>query len=166
MVNQAHASYPFLLAVLVGAFFSYGFSDFEIFIILLSAWLPDFDYIYALYQMKKHPEKYRSHHQFMTHAPLLYIPLVLLIIFFNWHIGFLFLYGLLTHFVMDSLIAPDGIRWLYPFSKKFFLWTSYTKGQFDVRQWLASYKKLPVYFFDNLAFVATVFLIVYFVFFK
>ena len=46
MLNQAHISYPFLLALLVGVLFGYHYSTFELFIVMMSAWLPDFAYLY------------------------------------------------------------------------------------------------------------------------
>lgn len=166
MINQAHASYPFLLAVLVGAFFHYNFSSFQILVIMLFAWLPDLDYPLAMYLNKKYPGRHIGHHQFITHAPLFYLPFLLVIAYFDWRIALLALYGLLTHFVMDSLIAPDGIRWLYPFSKKYYLWTGYTKGIFETEAWLQAYKKLPIYKFDNLAFLLTIILVIYLIFLK
>jgi len=156
-------SYPFLLAILVGTFFNFHFSVFELFIIMFFAWLPDFDYPLALYLKSKYPDRHIGHHQFITHVPLFYLPVVIVISFFDWRVGLLAFYGLLTHFVMDSLIAPDGIRWFYPFSKKYFLWTDYTKGVFETKDWLKVYKKLPIYIIDNIAFAITIALVIYFV---
>ena len=164
MINQAHVSYPFLLAVLVGTFFHYHFSSFQLLVIMLFAWLPDFDYPWALYLSKKYPNRQIRHHAFLTHAPLFYLPFLLIIAFFNSQVALLALYGLLTHFVMDSLVAPDGIRWLYPFSSKYYLWTSYTKGIFETEAWLRAYKKLPIYKIDNLAFLLTIILVIYLIF--
>ncbi len=164
MINQAHVSYPFLLAIIVGTFFHYNFSVFQLLVIMLFAWLPDFDYPVALYLSKKYPNKKIRHHEFITHSPLFYLPFLLIIALFDWEIAFLAFYGLLTHFIMDSLIAPDGIRWFYPFSRKYYLWTGYTKGIFETEAWLRAYKKLLIYKLDNIAFLLTIILVIYLIF--
>lgn len=162
MMNQAHISYPFLLAVLIGTLFGYHFSTFELFVIMLSAWLPDLDYLFFVI-FKDKSKKYPSHHYYLTHAPLFYLPFLLVLFWYNWKLGWLVFYGLTTHFVMDSLISSEGVRWFYPFRKKFYLWTDYTRNAGNVREWLAIYKKLPIYIYDNLAFFLTIGLVLYLV---
>jgi len=164
MVNQAHISYPFLLALLLGTLFGYSFNTFELLVIILAAWAPDFDYIYFIIFNTGKPHEAKTHHYYITHAPLFYVPFLVILALFSWQLALLIFYGFLTHFIMDSLIASEGIRWLYPFKKDFYLWTSYTKGLYKMEDWLKAYKKMPIYFFDNIAFLVTVVLVFYIAF--
>ncbi len=160
MVNQAHFSYPFLIASMLSIAFGHLVSVQEAFVLLFAAFAPDIDFLAEMYLKKKYPKKVINHHDFITHAPLFYVIFVVGISIWNIKYGMLAVYGLLTHFIMDTLISPHGIRWLYPFKNKFYLWTDFTKGLDDTDKWLAAYKKLPIYKYDNIAFVITIVLVI------
>lgn len=160
MINQAHFSYPFLLALLVAMLIGHSFTLVEVLIILWASVLPDVDFIIGMWHEFRHPEDRKSHHGYITHAPLVYVPFLLILGWYQAKLALFIGYGLLTHFIMDSLVAGDGIRWLYPFKKKFYLWHNATKDLYGF-EWLKKYKELPVYTFDNIAFVLTVVIVIY-----
>ncbi len=160
MINQAHFSYPFLIALLFGIAFGHLLSIQEAFVLLFFSFAPDIDFLAEMYLNRKNPTKIVNHHKFITHAPLFYV--LFLAILSIWSVKFALLssYGLLTHFVMDTIVAPHGIRWLYPFKKKFYRWGDFTKGIDDTNKWLMAYKRLPIYKYDNIAFFITVILVI------
>jgi hypothetical protein len=67
-----------------------------------------------------------SHRNHFTHAPLVWLTIGIFIFFISLYFNSLFLKCLAlilwicswTHFALDSL--EDGIRWFWPFNKKFF----------------------------------------------
>ncbi|MGB0757321.1 MAG: metal-dependent hydrolase [Patescibacteria group bacterium] len=160
MINQAHFSYPFLLALLIAMLIGHSFTLGEVFVILTASVFPDVDFLFGMWSEFKHPEKKESHHAYITHAPLVYVPIIIVLMVIEMKLGLLVMYGLLTHFIMDSLVAPDGIRWLYPFKDKFYLWTKITKDLYGFA-FLNKYRSLRLYTVDNIAFLVTVVIVVY-----
>ena len=160
MVNQAHFSYPFLLWLLISIIFGHLVTTQEAFMVLFAALAPDIDFLLEIYLTRKNPNKISNHHNFITHAPLFYMPFVIGIGIWNIKYGILVFYGLATHFLMDTLISPRGIKWLYPFKGKYYSLTDFTKGIEDTNKWLKAYKKLPIYKYDNIAFAITVVLVI------
>jgi len=96
----------------------------------------------------------------LTHVPLAYsfAPLAL---FFRPGLKIsLICLGLFAHFILDSFFTGDGIRWFYPFSKKFFLFcgkeTKGCHGRYGL-DWLRAYKKTVGY---KLEFISIAFLLI------
>lgn len=92
---------------------------------ILSGEIPDIDLLLFYFLKKKNKDQSKNNHrEFITHVPLFWF-IISLIIF---SLGFLFnskfieilalllLAGTLSHFVFDSI--EYGIRWIEPFSKK------------------------------------------------
>jgi len=159
MINQAHFSYPFLVALLIGISFGYLWTAPEALMLLLSAFLPDVDFLREMYLTRKYPGKIFNHHNFITHTPAFYILFLLGLGLWSTKYALLASYGLTTHFIMDTIVAPRGIRWFYPFKNKYYLLADFTKNIEDTNKWLRAYKKLPIYKYDNIAFVLTVVLV-------
>mgnify|MGYP001596871106 CR=1 FL=1 len=89
------------------------------------AFAPDLDMFYAFLKEKsfRHTGKTFSHRQFITHIPLVWFILGISISFlsqneFVRYFGLIIWFSSWSHFILDS--ENMGVRWLYPFSKKFF----------------------------------------------
>ncbi len=80
--------------------------------------LPDFDAIAAPLLGHRPGQQRLNHHRFVTHTPLLYLLLTVLVALFSptWAIRL----GILTlfHLVLDSWHTDDGVMWLWPFSTR------------------------------------------------
>lgn len=89
------------------------------------AFAPDLDMFYAFWKEKsfKHTGKSFNHRQFISHIPLVWLIAGFIVVIFAKN-QFIQYFGLIiwlsswSHFVLDS--ESLGIRWLYPFSKKFY----------------------------------------------
>ncbi len=85
--------------------------------------LPDLDALVAPLLGHRVGRQRLAHHRFITHAPLFYVLLSLLLAVFSpaWALRV----GLLTlfHLVLDSWHTDDGVMWLWPLStRQFSLW--------------------------------------------
>ena len=82
--------------------------------------LPDLDVIIAFLLRKWRPGvKKLDHHDYLTHTPIFYICLSMLIWFGNGkQQAILFLLITLTHLLLDTWRTDDGIMWLWPVSKR------------------------------------------------
>ncbi len=87
--------------------------------ILLSI-LPDLDSFPAALLGKWKPGQQKlDHHDYVTHTPLFYILLSILIwIGLGEELAILFISVTLTHLLLDSWATDDGIMWLWPLRKK------------------------------------------------
>jgi membrane-bound metal-dependent hydrolase YbcI (DUF457 family) len=85
--------------------------------------LPDLDFFLVFYKKGKFiADDKIDHHDFPSHAPLLYIAVFVLwiLLFPNSEFAAVaFILGTLSHFVIDTF-TTEGILWLYPFSGKKF----------------------------------------------
>ncbi len=86
---------------------------------------PDLDTFYAFWKIKRWivPREKVDHRKFITHAPLLWLAIGLLIYFlsgdpFVKYLGLLVWLGPWSHFALDS--TRHGIMWLWPFSKRLY----------------------------------------------
>ncbi|MEJ0021138.1 MAG: metal-dependent hydrolase [Candidatus Doudnabacteria bacterium] len=89
----------------------------------LFGFFPDLDFFYVFYKKRKFiADEKINHHEFVSHAPLLYLAVFLAWFALfpqTWLVATTFILGTWSHFVIDT-ITTDGIAWLYPFSKKRF----------------------------------------------
>ncbi len=87
---------------------------------MIAALLPDIDLIpFFIKHRSAKLQKNESHRRIWSHAPLLWIAVLLLILSmtdspFAFTACLVFLAGSLTHFLADSI--EDGVFWLWPFS--------------------------------------------------
>lgn len=82
--------------------------------------LPDFDSIPAYLFRSWRPGKMRlDHHDYVTHTPIFYLCLSLLVwIGLGKQPALLFLLLAMTHLLLDSYGTDDGIMWFWPVSKR------------------------------------------------
>lgn len=88
----------------------------------LSGEIPDIDLL--LFYFKKNKKTDSTHREYITHAPLFWLIIAIVISFVGITIGsdpifisgIVLLAGTWSHFILDSI--EYGISWLWPFSKK------------------------------------------------
>ena len=95
----------------------------------LAGELPDIDLIFFYFnQRSASTKKVGEHRDYITHAPLFWLVISLIIVGIGWaagsafvrSIGWMILAGTLSHFILDSI--EDGVRWLWPFTgRRFFM---------------------------------------------
>jgi hypothetical protein len=113
-----------------------------------------------LLEQKRKPH-FPKHRLWPSHLPLSYSPLFIFLVFFRpcqlkiWLIGA----GLFSHLLLDSLFWGDGIGWLYPFSKKLFLFKPFKlKGwnnkSEEGERFFSRYQHSFVYYSELIAFLA------------
>lgn len=130
MVLPGHLGGGFLIAKAILSFFHSTLSNTQSGVLIvigtLAGELPDIDLIrYYFEQKKKHPQ-IEHHRLYITHAPLfwLFVCIViscigyLLSSIFIIALGLLILFGTWAHFLLDSI--DFGVMWLWPFSDKFY----------------------------------------------
>ncbi len=107
------------------------------------AFAPDLDMFYGFWKMKafRHTNDTFNHRTFITHTPLPWLVAGVMVMLIGQTIfwrcfGALIWLGSWSHFLFDS--SDTGIRWLYPFSQKFYALknpgigeANHTKGFFN-----------------------------------
>jgi hypothetical protein len=122
---------------------------------ILFGLLPDFDMVIFLkYIIKGERSKLSGttfkHHEFPTHFPLLYSPLIVVAIIIPHIYTLSMVTAVYLHFFMDTFYTSDGIKWLYPFNKKFYLLSSAKTGGKQGIYWEKEYQTT---FFYKLEFI-------------
>lgn len=82
----------------------------------LAGLLPDLDVVATLFMNREQRLEQRvQHHRYVTHTPVFYIALTVLLSLFL-PAGTALLFGVLTltHLLLDSWATDDGIMWLWP----------------------------------------------------
>ncbi|MFC1728408.1 metal-dependent hydrolase [Nanoarchaeota archaeon] len=154
---MSHMSYPALLFVIISKLFGITYSISDLLILILFAALPDFDFLFhRLVKRGKFDAGFR-HHDWFTHWPITYLPLVVLLIIFPTFKMLLAVLGLYSHFVLD-LFLGNGIMWFYPFSKKKY-------GFFKITgchgwDWFKVYRGKLIYKFDVIATIAIIVIVI------
>lgn len=105
--------------VLLSNYFGISITVFSVLLVICVFLLPDID-IFAEYLVHKQiGGKATGIHREYTHYPLLYIPFLgLIFVMFGSFWFLLLLFGVLFHFIHDSIGLGWGIKWLWPISKK------------------------------------------------
>jgi hypothetical protein len=88
----------------------------------LAGLLPDLDALVVMAAKRQRPHQQKvQHHKYVTHTPLFYLVLTVLLSLFV-PAGTALLFGVLmfTHLVLDSWMTDDGIMWLWPLDHKQF----------------------------------------------
>ncbi len=107
---------------------------------ILFSLLPDIDF--AIYFFKeKQLDEFAHEHRDITHNPIIFIGIGFIILSF-WSIAVAWLFAALSfwHFLHDSIPKGGGwgIRWLYPFSKKYYKFFAGKDGK-SARQFVVSW---------------------------
>jgi len=107
-----------LSAIFVSGYFNMHLGELLIIGGILFALGPDADFLLHFFKSGISREDYQ--HRNMIHYPLLYLPVGTLIAYSlggeKW--ALLFFVASLAHFIHDSIAIGWGIKWLYPFSDK------------------------------------------------
>lgn len=92
---------------------------------ILFALLPDIDGILLIIRRIK-GEKSKAfgaefkHHEYPTHFPIIYSPLIILAIVLPNIYTISIVTGIYLHLFLDSFYTSDGIKWLYPLKDKYY----------------------------------------------
>lgn len=123
-----------LLSIWISRFFQ---TDLTLVLVLAGvffALLPDADFFVEFVKHGNVGGKVIREHREITHFPLLYAPLfVLILVIFGAKWTALFVLSLLAHFLHDSVGIGWGIKWFWPFSKKSYKLFSEKNGRFSSR---------------------------------
>lgn len=119
-----HAFFGILAAGLAGVLLGIGgLLHQELFILgVIFGILSDVDYVYYLGRHGLRPAKYsHEHRQALTHSFFPHL-LISIILFFLWGklYGLIYFFAVVSHLLLDSVHRPWGIRWLWPFSQKYY----------------------------------------------
>lgn len=110
--------------------------------------LPDLDFILVYLTKGRSRVMYEDayQHRIFPHKPLVFIPLGMAAIsFFSLSWAILFGLGIFFHLLHDSIGIGRGIQWLYPFSKKHFVFLYFYT---PVKNKKVPGKKFGVYVWD------------------
>lgn len=126
MLWFGHLAFGYLTSLMFLFLFGTDFSESQLrlitLVVIFSAIIPDFDIIYSYFKFKSlRYQKGTSHRNWISHSPICYLIIGILIFFiFNFSfysfLGLAFIFGSFSHFIADSV--QYGVMWLYPFSKK------------------------------------------------
>lgn len=87
---------------------------------VLSALMPDIDSVG--YIINKHNFSIKYNHRIFLHHPIFFILLGIILFFvLNKFWAIIFIASTLGHFCFDTITSTQGIQWLYPFSKKYYI---------------------------------------------
>lgn len=171
MLPPGHFSAGYLLADAIVRVVHPSLSQSQLHWVLFSGaffgFAPDLDMFYAFWKEKGFHQTALNfnHRQFISHTPIVWLGFGLLTMLVGgtqfWHyIGLMVWLGAWSHFLLDS--TDYGIRWLYPFSAKFFSLTSPGYGEPNLavgffRHWknlvVQYYRRTPYTFFAEIVLV-------------
>ena len=90
-----------------------------------------------------------------THFPIVYSPLIILVILLPNIYTISIVTVIYVHLFVDSFCTSDGIKWLYPFNKKYYgFLNDKTKGKHGIL-WQNEYMTTPLYKIEFVLLVAT-----------
>lgn len=160
MQTISHIAYPALTFIAGAHVLGFEYRVEHLVVLTAFSILPDADFIYQIVKRRKFDESYK-HHQWLSHWPVIYTPFIILFFVFPSIYTFLMLFGLFSHFILDSFFCVDGIMWTYPVSKRFTNHFSPVRSDEHGPAWFAQYRKLLIFKLDILAF--SVLLVVLFI---
>lgn len=159
MQTISHITYPALTYTFLTKVTAIPFSTPILITLIFTSVLPDLDVIYQKTILKKPFDHSFQHHQWASHWPVTYLPLILLTALTNNYYALIITLGVYSHLILDTFFAADGIMWLYPFSKKMYcFFDKHTKGHHG-KEWFIIYRTLPIFKVDILCFIALTMLI-------
>ncbi len=123
-----------LLSIWTSWFFQIDLTFSLIFIGIIFSLFPDIDFFVEFIKHGSVGGKIIREHRELIHFPLLYIPVILIVLSLFGIMWATFLsLGLLAHFLHDSIGIGWGIKWLWPFSKRAYKLFSEKNGTFSSR---------------------------------
>lgn len=159
MIPLGHISYPTLVFMLFAYVFKIGYSFSDIMLLIFFSMLPDLDIVVHYILNSGKIDNNARHHAWFTHWPITYTPFLILFLIYHNMNFFLMTFGIYFHLLLDIFFSGDGIMWFYPFSKKYFnFFADKTKNRIGF-EWLAAYKKLPIFKIDIISFSALMFIL-------
>ncbi len=114
----------------------------------------DLDLVYRFYQKgtKVFDGTIGQHRFFPSHTPLAILIISSLIALVNFYWAIFFATGAMLHLLLDTLFFPEGINFLYPFSKKMTTLLTIKTHPFwapkpisQINGWWKNYIKSPVF---------------------
>ncbi|MEI9966249.1 MAG: metal-dependent hydrolase [Candidatus Moraniibacteriota bacterium] len=118
-----------LWAFLVSTLFHFPLTFSWVLLGILFALLPDIDFFVEYFKRGTVGGKTLGAHRMLTHIPLLFVPLGLILFFlFGSAVTLLFALGIIGHFLHDSRGMGYGYRFFYPFDKHFYKFFSDSEG--------------------------------------
>lgn len=129
MLPPGHIAAGYLVAKIIISATKPAFSINEINWLLWSGaffgFAPDLDMFYAFWKVKsfRHSGEKFNHRQFITHTPIIWLSAGLFVALLGrtlfWkYLGIIICLSAWSHLFLDSFYM--GVRWLYPFNKKFY----------------------------------------------
>jgi len=161
MIILSHIAYPTLFFITIAKLFNIEYSLTHLLVLMFFSMYPDLDYFFHALISKKKISFNVPHRKWFTHWPITYTPLLVLLYFFPSLTLSLICLGIYSHFILDTFFSGDGLRWLYPFSKKYFsFFGGKTKGYYGI-EWFNIYKKMFIYKADILSFIALLIILIF-----
>ncbi len=91
----------------------------------LAALAPDLDFLIYLYKKNFKTDEFSHEHRDLFHKPILFsLGGGLIFLFFSPTLSLLWFLGTIFHFVHDTMHHGWGIKWGYPFDKRYFIFSS------------------------------------------
>lgn len=104
---------------------------------ILFSLLPDLDFL--LHLARQGTGRFSHEHRDLLHNPLVFISAgTIFLAFMNGGLALLFALSAIAHFLHDSVGMGWGVRWAYPFSKKYYKFFSDPNGHAS-RRFLVSW---------------------------
>ncbi|MFH0868295.1 MAG: metal-dependent hydrolase [Candidatus Woesearchaeota archaeon] len=153
MFITAHIAYPTLIFMLIANLFNINYSSTHILILIFFSILPDLDnLVYGIITRSK-KNLYGPHRKWFTHWPITYTPFLVLLCFKPSLVLALICFGIYFHFFLDTFLSEDGMMWLAPFSKKFFIFSKINLKERGGNFWFREYRKKLIFKVEVFSFV-------------
>ena len=153
-----HISLPTLLFIIFSSIFKIEFTLIHLMIIMFFALLPDLDFIYAILTSKKYDDNFQ-HHNWISHWPVTYLPLLAAVLFFPKLSVIIACLGIFSQMIKYPFLAGDGIMWFYPFSKQFINFYAKDLNGHHGKDWFRIYRRKKIFKVNVAAFTILIVLI-------
>ena len=160
MFITAHIAIPYIVLRIVLFLMGVDITFSQSLLFIFFCVLPDLDVIYWVVTKRKLPDNNFRHRRWVSHLPITYSFLFLLLIKYPTLEMLLIILGVYSHLFLDTFASADGIMWFYPKSKRFF--TYFNKGMQGIHgvRWITEgWKKTVFYKIDLLLFPLSIMLL-------
>jgi len=156
MIVLGHIAYPTLTFMLLAKLLNIYYTSSDLMLLMIFSFLPDIDLLIHYVAKNGNTNEVPQHHNWFTHWPITYVPLIIALILYPHLKLFLITFGIYAHIMLDMVFSGDGIMFFYPFSKKYYNFLSEKTKNRHGPDWFSAYRKLPIYKIDIIAFVLLV----------